>query len=108
MCDNEFKSKVALKNHIMKIHLNMTLKNKSKNKNKFDCQILNQYINKNEIICKKCYKEFVSVEGLNSHFYYLHKKKNKFNKEIESKEKPRKIKMARRFKEKRSRGFKKT
>ena len=86
MCDNEFKSKEALKIHIMKIHLNMKLKNKNKNNNKFDCQILNQDINKNEIICKKCYKEFASVEGLNSHFYYVHKKNNKFNNEIESKE----------------------
>ena len=73
---------------------NIFIKIKTINKNypsnsiriKINCIFLNQDINKNEIICKKCYKEFASVEGLNSHFYYVHKKNNKFNNEIESKE----------------------
>ena len=77
MCNNEFKSKKALQIHIMKIHLNIKPKKKNNNNNR-------------EILCKKCYRKFVSAEELNTHYYYVHKKhqhlNNKFNCEIESKE----------------------
>ena len=56
ICDNEFKSKRALKIHLMKIHLNIS----QKNNNKF----------KNEIRCIVCLQKFSCVEAMNTHYYY--------------------------------------